>query len=235
LAVFATAFVVLVLVPPLGPAARRFDWAEALQFIVLALVAPGLFVAAAPWDWVGLGHQSLVLAEARRRHPERLRSLVLVCPALACMVGWRLPAAVDRLHSGGWPLAVEAVSLVVAGTVLWLECVTSPPLIPRATRPMRIALCALSMWTIWVLAYLVAMSNGDWYRAYDSATAGGLRPAIDQQIAAGVMWAIAGACFIPLIFWNLLQWLRSEEDPDQELHRLVREERRRALPPHPTL
>ena len=112
---------VLVLVPPLGPAARRFDWAEALQFIVLALVAPGLFVAAAPWDWVGLGHQSLVLAEARRRHPERLRSLVLVCPALACMVAWRLPAAVDRLHSGGWPLAVEAVSLVVAGTVLWLE------------------------------------------------------------------------------------------------------------------
>ncbi len=57
---------------------------------------------------------------------------------------------------------------------------------------------------------------------------------MDQQLTAGVMWGVAGACFIPLIFWNLLQWLSSEEDPDEELHRLVREERRRALPPHPT-
>ena len=60
--------------------------------------------------------------------------------------------------------------------------VTSPPLVPRATRPVRIALCAMSMWTIWVRAYLVTLSNDDWYRAYDHATAGGLRPAIDQQI-----------------------------------------------------
>ena len=56
--------------------------------------------------------------------------------------------------------------------------------------------------------------------------------AMDQQLTAGVMWGVAGV-FIPLI-WNLLQWLSSEEDPDEELHRLVREERRRALPPHPT-
>ena len=230
----AALLLVLVLAPPLAMAARRYDWAEALQFIVLALVAPGVFVAGAPWDRVRLARAATALAAARRRHPERLRSMVLVGAALACMVAWRLPAAVDRLHSGGWPLAVEVVSLSLAGTVLWLECVTSPPLVPRSTRPVRIALCALSMWTIWVLAYLVAMSDADWYRAYDHV-AGGLRPAVDQQIAAGVLWGIAGACFIPLIFWNLLQWLRSEEDPDEELHRLVREERRRALPPHPSL
>jgi hypothetical protein len=74
------------------------------------------------------------------------------------------------------------------------------------------------MWTIWVPAYLVAMSNSNWYRAYDHTAGTGLRPAIDQQIAAGVLWGIAGACFIPLIFWNLMQWLRSVEDPDEELH-----------------
>jgi cytochrome c oxidase assembly factor CtaG len=233
--VAAALLLALVLVPPLATAARRYDWAEALQFIVLALVAPGLFVAGAPWDRVGLGRPARALAAARRRHPERLRSVVLVGAALACMVAWRLPAAVDRLHSGGWPLGVEVVSLSVAGTVLWLECIASPPLVPRSTRPVRIAWCALSMWTIWVTAYLVAMSNSDWYRAYDHVAGGGLRPAVDQQIAAGVLWGVAGVCFIPLIFWNLLQWLRSEEDPDEELHRLVREDRRRALPPHPSL
>jgi cytochrome c oxidase assembly factor CtaG len=227
--------VVLVLVPPLSSSARRYDWAEALQFTVLALVGPGLFVAGAPWERIGLGRVATALAEARRRHLERLRAVALVGAALACMVAWRLPAAVDRLHSGGWPLGVEVLSLSVAGTVLCLECVTSPPLVPRSTRPIRIALCALSMWTIWVLAYLVAMSNANWYRAYDTIGSNGLRPAIDQQIAAGIMWGISASCFIPLIFWNLLQWLRSEEDPDDELHRLVREERRRALPPRPTL
>jgi cytochrome c oxidase assembly factor CtaG len=224
----------LVLVPPAAGAARRYDWAEALQFVVLALVGPGLFVAGAPWERIGLGRRALALARDRRRHPERLRSFALVGAALACMVAWRLPAAVNRLYSGGWPLAVEAGSLFAAGVVLWLECVSSPPLVPRSTRPVRIALCALSMWTIWVLAYLVAMSKGDWYQAYHHRAGAGLSLAMDQQLSAGVMWVVAAACFVPLIFWNLLQWLHSEEDPDEELHRLVREERRRAIPPHPT-
>jgi cytochrome c oxidase assembly factor CtaG len=223
----------LVLVPPMAGVAQQHDWAEALQFVVLALVGPALCVAGAPWDLIGLSRPAMALAGARRRHPERLRSFTLVGAALACMVAWRLPPAVNRLHSGGWPLALEAVSLGVAGVVLWLECVTSPPLVPRSTRPVRIALCALSMWTIWVLAYLVAMAKGDWYQAYHHGAGSGLSLAMDQQLTAGVMWGVAGACFIPLIFWNLLQWLRSEEDPDEELQRLVREERRRALPPHP--
>ena len=223
------------LVPPVAPDAQRYDWAEALQFVVLALVAPGLFVAGAPWDRLGLARPARALAEARRRHPERLRSVVLVGGSLACLVAWRLPAAVNRLHSGGWPLALEAVSLSAAGIVLWLECVTSPPLSPRSTRPVRIALIALSMWTVWVIAYLVAMAKGDWYPAYSHMSGQGLSLAIDQQIAAGVIWFVAGACFLPLIFWNLMQWLRAEEDPDEELHRLVREDRRRALPPRPTL
>jgi cytochrome c oxidase assembly factor CtaG len=224
--------IALVLTPPLAGWARQYDWAEAFQFVVLALVSPALFVAGAPWDRIGLGRLALALADGRRRHPERLRSFALVAAALACMVTWRLPAVVNWLRSEGWPLALETVSLGTAGVVLWLECITSPPLVPRSTRPVRMALCALSMWTVWVLAYLVAMSRGDWYQAYHHNA--GLSLAMDQQLAAAVMWVVAGACFIPLVFWQLMQWLRSEEDPDEELHRLVREERRRALPPHST-
>ncbi len=72
--------------------------------MVLALVAPGLFVAGAPWERIGLCRQAVALASARRRHPERLRSFALVGAALACMVAWRLPTAVNRLQSGGWLL-----------------------------------------------------------------------------------------------------------------------------------
>jgi cytochrome c oxidase assembly factor CtaG len=227
-------FVAVALVPPISASAHRYDWAEALQFAILALVAPGLLVAGAPWPQLGLTRAATALAEARRRHPERLRSAAVVGLALACAAAWRTPAAVNRLHAGGWPLALEVVSLTIAGTALWLECVTSPPLIPRSTRPLRIAIAAVSMWTIWILAYMVAMSPNEWYRAYHHV-AGGLSQAADQQITAGVMWAVAAGSFIPLIFWNLVQWLRSEEDPDQELYRLVREDRRRAAPPRPTV
>ena len=39
------------------------------------------------------------------------------------------------------------------------------------------------------------------------------------------MWFISGCAFVPVVFWNLIRWLQSEEDPDEELHRLLRQER----------
>lgn len=202
---------------------------EALQFSAFAIVVPALLVAGAPWELLGLERVANSLAEARRRHPERLRTALVVAVGIACAVAWRTPAAVDELHGAWWALALEVSSLVLSGTSLWLECIESPPLVPRSTRPLRIAVVAVSMWAIWVMAYLVGLSRNDWYRAYHHV-AGHLSLAADQQLAAGVMWSIAGAVFIPLVFWNLVQWLRSEEDPDEELHRLVREEHRRATP-----
>lgn len=224
---------VVVLVPPLAVSAHRYDWAEALQFMALALVVPGLVVAGAPWEVVGLGPVAEKLAAARQRHRERFRTGLVTVPALACMVAWRTPAAVNAVRAGGWLLALEVLSLGIAGAVLWLECVGSGVLVPRGSRPQRIAVAAVSMWTVWVLAYLLAMSDASWYRSYPHVPGHGLSLAIDQQAAAGVMWAIATVCFVPLVFWHLVQWLHADEDADHELHRLVREERRRALPPRP--
>jgi cytochrome c oxidase assembly factor CtaG len=222
---------VVVVVPPLAGSAHRYDWAEALQFMVLALVAPGLVVAGAPWDLLGLGRVAEKLAAARRRHHERARTVAVAAPALACMVAWRTPAAVNALKAGGWLLALEVVSLGIAGAALWLECISSGALVPRGPRPQRIAVAAVSMWTFWVLAYLLAMSGAGWYRSYLHVPGHGISLAIDQQAASGLMWVLATACFAPLIFWHLVQWLRAEEDADHELRRVVREERRRALSP----
>ena len=33
--------------------------------------------------------------------------------------------------------------------------------------------------------------------------------------------SVAAAAFLPVIFANLVTWLRSDEDPDEALHRLV--------------
>ncbi len=68
---------------------------------------------------------------------------------------WRTPVGVNALARHPWLVVVEAVTLVPLGMGLWLELVESPPLTPRLSRPHRVALAAVSMWTIWVLAYLV--------------------------------------------------------------------------------
>lgn len=165
------------------------------------------------------------LALGRRRHPGPSRSAGVGLVSMAVTIGWRTPVAVDALVHRPWLLAVEAGSLVAVGIGLWLEIVESPPLVPRLARPHRIALAAVSMWVIWVLAYLVGLSHGSWYHAFSHHAGTGLSVSADQQLATGVMWVVSAGVFIPVVYWNLLRWLQSEDDPDDELHRLIREER----------
>jgi len=230
LALWCAPVVLLVgaLAPPFATAARHHDWAAALQFTTFAVVVPGLVVIGAPWRLLGLGRAAAALSEARRRHPERARSVAITGVTLVAVTAWRTPPAVDFLARQGWAVALEALTLVASGVGLWLECAPSPPLAPRSPRPMRIAMATLVMWAIWVLAYAMGMSHGDWYPAYQHLAGHGLSLIADQEIAAGLTWGVTGCCFIPLSIWNLVEWLRSDDDADEEMHRLLREERRRA-------
>ena len=125
---------------------------------------------------------------------------------------------------------LEGVSLLVFGLGLWLELTTSPPLVPRSGYLRRAVLAAFVMWAFWILAYVVGLSNHDFYRNFPHV-AGGLSAAADQQIASAVVWFVAAASFVPVIFWNALMWLKTDEDPDTELLALARAERRRGVPP----
>jgi cytochrome c oxidase assembly factor CtaG len=245
-ALLLTALVLLVvsLVPPVAIVARRYEAAEAIQFCLLAVAIPALAVMGAPWRRLGLAGRPVPgpddettagttspkgpvdrLAEGRRRHPEVWRSAGFFALFLAGAVLWRTPPAVNGLARHPWLAAVEAVTLVPVGMGLWLELVESPPLSPRLSRPHRVALAAVSMWLIWVLAYLVGLSHVSWYHAYAHHPGSGLSLSADQQLTTGMMWFISGCAFIPVVFWNLVRWLQSEEDPDEELYHLVRQER----------
>ena len=109
------------------------------------------------------------------------------------------------------------VTLIAAGSALWLELVQSPPLLPGLSRPQRAAMAAASMWTIWVLAYITGMSKVAWPAAYSHATGHGLSSAADQQFAVAVMWAVPALCFPPVIYGMIIAWLRDSADPDEEL------------------
>lgn len=233
------------LVPPLSLWFGRDEFVEALQFSFFAIVIPALTVIGSPWSLVGLasswqqpidddGHRLTAseverpvdrLAERRRRHPEAWRTAGFACLYLAGAILWRTPLTVDALRRHPWLVVMEAITLIAAGIGLWLELVESPPLMPRATRPTRVALAAMSMWAIWILAYLVGLSHGSWYHAFSHHAGAGLSLSADQQLTTGVMWFVSACAFVPVVYWNLIRWLQSEENPDEELHQLMRQER----------
>jgi cytochrome c oxidase assembly factor CtaG len=224
-AIGAMVLAVLGVLPPLVTLARRYEVAQAFQFSLFALAVPALLVVGAPWARLGLVRPFDRLAASRRRHPELLRGVGFLTLDVGVMALWRSAAVVDGLVAHGWLVVVEAVSLIGCGAALWLELVESPPLAPRLPPLRRGLVAALAMWSVWIMAYLVGLSRASWYHSFPHRL-GGLSTAADQQLATAVLWFAAAVAFMPVIFWNLVSWLRSDEDADDELRQLVRSDRR---------
>jgi cytochrome c oxidase assembly factor CtaG len=228
---------VCALVPPVATEARRLVFVSAIQFSLLAFALPALVALGAPWHILHLARGAPDddvlavdrLAARRLRHRELVWSLIPIACGVAAVVAWRIPAAVGVSVRHWWVAPLEAVSLLAFGLGLWLELVVSPPLAPRSGYLRRAVLAGLTMWAFWILAYWSGLSTHDVYRSF-THTPGGLSAAADQQIASGVLWFAAAVALIPVIFWNALQWLQTE-DPDLELLTLARQERRRGTPP----
>ncbi len=221
---------VLVFVPPVLTEAHRYEFVETLQFDLAAFALPSWLVLAWPLvfargaagtrfrDWASR------LTEARRRHPSPWRAVGFAAVDVALLVVWRTPPLVDALERHGGLLVVEVASLAVGGLLVWTELVRCPPLEPRSTHPWRAVVGAVTMWSVWVMAYVVGFSGTSWYVAFHHA-AGGLSIAADQELSTGMLWFGAAAAFVPVVFIQLLAWLRSGDDPDAELRTLVRRER----------
>jgi len=230
LAAAALALVLLSLVPPAATYARRYVFAESLQFLLFATVVPALLVLGAPWRRVGApGGRGLAGRLARRPGGSGFaRGFTVLLVFMGTVIAWRLPASVDA--QARWPgfAAAEMATLVAAGSALWLELVESPPSLPALPRPLRAVFAAVAMWTIWVLAYILGFSQVAWFRAY--AHGAGPSPVADQEIATGILWAVPALCFVPVVFVTALTWLKDPEDPDEELRAIVAAERPQPRP-----
>jgi cytochrome c oxidase assembly factor CtaG len=193
-------------------------FAESVQFVTFALVVPAFVVLGAPWRLLRV--PMAALARARRHRASFLRSAAFLLAFIGVSVTWRLPPVMDALARHPALLAVELVTLLAVGTGLWLELVSSPPLTPRLSGPRRAAIAALAMWSNWAAAYVLGMSHGAVFHAYDPP--GGLLSAVaDQEVSTALVWAVAGACFAPVVFAAMLGWLE-RDDPDEELPRIAR-------------
>jgi cytochrome c oxidase assembly factor CtaG len=225
-----------VLLPPVGAEARHYVFAQAVQYAILAAVVPALVVLGAPWRKAGRASAKLAgqpgavstsagtmrlvdRLAATRSHsrPGTVRCLTILVGFIALAVFWRLPLAVNAMVTSPVLTVVEAVTLLAAGIALWLELVESPPLLPRIARPLRAAFAAVPMWTIWATAYIMGFSHAVWFDAIGHRPKNGLGIIADQELAAIVLWAVPGICFIPVVYFSLITWLRDTADPDDEL------------------
>jgi cytochrome c oxidase assembly factor CtaG len=240
LAVGAVILVLICLVPPAEIYARRYVFAESLQFVLFAVAAPALLVLGAPWrrfrlarsarDGLGVRGPGRAIRAGRasragiagQRGSGFPRGVAVLLAFMGTLIAWRLPVSVNALATLPGLAVLEMVTLVGAGSALWLELVESPPLLPRLSRPLRAVFAALAMWTIWILAYILGFSQVAFFTAYSHA---GLSSVADQEIATGIMWAVPALCFAPVVFVTALTWLRDTEDPDEGLRQLVRTER----------
>jgi cytochrome c oxidase assembly factor CtaG len=244
LAVLGLVLWLFFLVPPLSSWAHRYEYVQAIQFCVFAVLTPALLVMGAPWRWLRLAsgephtfdHDGQLVtprqprlvdrfALSRAARPGHRRAVILVCVFSVVAIFWRLAPIGDDLARHGWLAIVESLSLVSVGVALWMDLVESPPLSPGATRPYRIGMATASMWVVWVFAYLFAQSHDSWYAAFHHVAGRGVSLSADQQLSAAFLWLLTAGAFLPVIFWNLVHWLQAEEDPDDELYHLVRRQK----------
>jgi cytochrome c oxidase assembly factor CtaG len=190
-------------VPPLSALARRYLVAESVQFSVLAMICPALIALGAPWR--RLPRTAGRLAATRDGRPSFLRGMVFLIVFAGVSLAWRIPPALDALARIPGLAAAEAMTLLVAGTGLWLGLVPPPPG-PRFCGAQRAAIAALAMWSTWVAAYALGFSGQPLVHAY--AGDSGLGVVADQEIAVALVWAVAGACFVPVIFAAVFSWLK---------------------------
>lgn len=235
LSVVSVVLVVLSLVPPVWGWSFRYGFVQAIQFCVFAFGAPTLFAVGAPWLGIRRSVDSPSLARQpasfrrwnARRVREKAQSRALVSATVVVVVTllWRAAPVVNALVHHHWLVIIEAVTLFFPSLFLMVELIESPPFSPGISRPYRIGISAVVMWAAWIVAYLAGMSNNSWYSAFRHVAGHGISANADQQLSTGFVWFLTAAVFVPIVFWNLMHWLQSEEDPNEEIVKLFQQER----------
>ncbi|MGH3398356.1 MAG: cytochrome c oxidase assembly protein [Streptosporangiaceae bacterium] len=209
LALVAVIVVAVLLVPPAAGYARQYAWFQAVQFAVFAVAAPALLVLGIP--------SRFRPRTALTDWPPARRAIARLAVFIVLVIAWRLPGALDALATRPVLALAEMATLFTAGAGVWLELTDRAAGIPRLTRPGRAAVAALSMWTIWIMAYITGMSRSTWAGGYGHPAARAISIAADQQIAVAILWAVPAVCFVPVIYGLLITWLGERDDPDREL------------------
>ena len=159
------------------------------------------------------------LARFRAGNPSFMRSVVCLAAFAACSVAWRLPAVVDAVARDQGLAVPELASLLIAGVALWLELVPSPPLRPAGRGLRQAVTAAFAMWLIWIVAFIQGSASRGVFHAYRYHPGGTLSAVADQELATALLWVVAAACFMPVVFISAHHWLHDGDNVEAELER----------------
>jgi cytochrome c oxidase assembly factor CtaG len=221
---------VLAVVSPIGHWSYRFIWVRNFQDVILAIAAPALIVLGAPWLPLRRG---LGLAVRDRRaagtsaapgepgdsdaagqdwSPGWPARPLLVTVAF-CVVWWvwHLAGPFDAAVRSPAVYALEMITYLAAGILLWLQLVESPPLRPQLPPLRRIALVLAVAASGTVLGLIRAYGPGVAYPAYLNVGRSVSAVVSDQQAGGAILWVIP---LIPLSILAValaIRWLSEDE------------------------
>ena len=212
---------VLAVVSPLGYWSYHYIWVRNFQDVILAIAAPALIVLGAPWLPLRRG---LGLAVRDRREPgdsdaagqdwsPGWPALPIVVTVVFCVVWWvwHLSGPFDAAVRSPAVYALEMITYLAAGILMWLQLVESPPLRPQLPPLRRIALVLVLAASGTVLGLIRAYGPAVAYPAYLDSGRSVAAVVSDQQAGGAILWVI------PLIPLSILavglatRWLSEEE------------------------
>jgi cytochrome c oxidase assembly factor CtaG len=203
----------------LGPLA---DWAEnralsahMAQHLLLILVVPVLWLLGLP---AGVLAPLTRLPLLGRLGWWLTRPLPALALASAVQVAWHVPAAfdaalrVERLH------ALEHVSFLATGLLLWWPIAGPAPGWPRPSPPARLLYLFLATIPMMAIAAPITLADHLLYPYYAAGRSWPLAPRADQELAGVLMWVGGMLGYLVAGTVVFFRWAGPETREDGEAH-----------------
>ena len=217
----------LAVVSPMGYWSYRFVWTRNLQDVVLAIGAPALIVLGAPWRPLSRGLGLGGRLPGRNQRPAAdaggeaaggdwapgWRPLPILVTVVFCVIWWvwHLPAPFDAALRSPAVYALEVVTYLAAGILLWLQLVESPPLRPQLAPLRRVVLVVATAASGTVLGLIRVYGAGLAYPAYLGFRHHVLSVVADQQVGGAILWVIPLVPLSILAVALAISWLNEDE------------------------
>jgi cytochrome c oxidase assembly factor CtaG len=212
--------VLLSLVSPVGYYSTVYIWVRLMQTLLVAVVGPGLLVVGAPWESFRAvlsrrPSQSPSGTDIVRRTPWLLsRPMLAVVAANIVWLVWQAPALFDAARANAGLAWIEHLSYLAAGTVFWLQLISTRPF-SQSTPPLRrLRLLIGTVGASTVFGMMLVFGSSVLYPAYANSAHHLMTVLDDQQLAGAVWWmGMLPAMSVGAVAL-MMQWLRDEESAE---------------------
>lgn len=218
--------IVISIATPIETYSKQLLWTHMIQHVLLLSFAAPLIVLGAPWMslWrpLPLGMRR-TLARAFTRSP-RFAPVRWVCrtisrPVAALvlysvnLLAWHVPALYDAALRNSSVHALEHITFMGFGILLWAQVIDSPPAKVSLGYPGRIVFLVVAMIPNIAVSMVLAFSRSAIYPYYADLAhrPGGISAFTDQQLAAGIMWTVGDLPFAVAVVVLAVRWMTGYE------------------------